>query len=248
MAVQKYVLPYRFDSLVEDEDEDPGSAHLVDGELQKLEFTPKNDGIEEVRLILTEKMMRIYWGWQETDFVNEEPLVQIPVSAIDSVVDSSLSERVLDLALKDKNALEFSKHKFLLRLKDDFLPVYLSPHYGKMGLTTQFKSKSEMMSVVAMDDSTELLVKTYKVLREMMIQLKPWGPTTVEEQELAQTIETNHELRRFLLNKMMVLCHQNDERRAQMVDCIKLIGERGEDWADYLADESDVAGSVGYDE
>lgn len=70
-----------------------------------------------------------------------------------------------------------------MRLKDEFLPAYLSPHYGKFGLTCDY-------SEVAMNDSTELLVKTYKVLREMLIDFD-YEPVTVEEQKLVMQIENN---------------------------------------------------------
>ena len=86
VACQKYVLPYRFDVLVEDEEEDPSSTQIVDGPLCKLEFTPHGDGIEEMNLIITEKMFRLYAGSDEIDLINDLPLVQFPIAAIDTIV------------------------------------------------------------------------------------------------------------------------------------------------------------------
>ena len=47
---------------------------------------------------------------------------------------------------------------------------------------------------------------------------------------------------------MIVLSVNNQEFRGSVIDCIKLIGDYGERWAEGLADASDLAGSVGYDE
>lgn len=96
------MLPFSsaFSYLDEDEDEEPGSTRLVNGEIHKLEFG-QGTSIEETRLIITERVLRIYWGWGETDFLTEEPLMQIPVTAIDTVVETSITERLLDLPLDD---------------------------------------------------------------------------------------------------------------------------------------------------
>ena len=65
--------------------------------------------------------------------------------------------------------------------------AYLSPHFDKMGLNCDY-------SEIEMNESTELLVKTYKVLREMMLDYA-YEPTTVEEEQLVQQIESNDDLR-----------------------------------------------------
>ena len=163
--------------LVEDEEEDPSSTHYIDGSLCKLEFTPNGNGIEEMNLIITEKMFRLYAGSDEIDLINDLPLIQFPLAAIDTIVDEAiLNDKAMDLKYDDKRGLEFSKNKFLVQLHEDFLPIYLSPALGKMGLTCD-------PSEVETSESVEFLVAAFKTLLNMVLD-HAWEPATLDELQL----------------------------------------------------------------
>ena len=197
------MLPYRFDVLVDDEEEDPSSTHIVDGPLRKLEFTPNGDGIEDMNLIITEKMFRLYAGSDEIDLINDLPLVQFPIAAIETIVQTILNEKVMDLKIDNKRGLEFSKNKFLVQLRDDFLPIYLSPAFGKMGLTCD-------PAEVETSESIEFLVAAFKTLHKMVLD-HTWEPQTLDEYQMQQKVESNMELRHYLLSRMLIFNIEHEE-------------------------------------
>ena len=82
VAARKYVLPCRFD-LLEDLDEE--APHLVDGELRKLYVSSDDMDLQEVGVIITDRILRFYLGWYARDFERESPQMQVPVSAIESL-------------------------------------------------------------------------------------------------------------------------------------------------------------------
>lgn len=152
VSARKYVLPCRFD-LLEDLDEE--APHLVDGELQKLYVSSNEMVLQEVGVIITDRILRFYLGWYARDFEREAPQMQVPVSAIESLTQGG--QDLTELRLGDELVLDFTEEVLVVKLADDFLPIYLSPNYGKKGLTCEVEE-------LRVSESTKILVESFQVL------------------------------------------------------------------------------------
>ena len=136
----------------------------------------------------------------------------------------------MDLTIDNKRGLEFSKNKFLVQLRDDFLPIYLSPALGKMGLTCD-------SAEVETSESVEFLVAAFKTLRNMVID-HAWEPQTLDEFQMQQKLEADIDLRHYLLSRMLIFSIEHEEFKTQTMQCLHLICDCGEDWVEQLQDES----------
>ena len=83
--------------------------------------------------------------------------MQIPVTAVETVIHRSIQEKELKLDYTDQNTLELNQHMFIIKLRDEFLPVYFTPNYTNMGLNCD-------VSELQMTETTRDLIKDYQVL------------------------------------------------------------------------------------
>ena len=127
-AAEKYIIPFPFADYNE-----MTNPIIVNGNLHYLHST-ENDGLQifDSPITITETTIRIYK--RKVDQINspEEPLIQIPISAIADVVDS-INTDYLDLDLDDGAVQQFLESAIALRLKKDFCYVFLD-NYTSNGL------------------------------------------------------------------------------------------------------------------
>ena len=100
-----------------------------------LQFNPDEPEFEEFFIQVTETSMRIYNNKLEFYDTPDQPKVQIPLSAIESVQEEfDLKVLAID---EDENSQHFIPNKFSLKLKDDFLKLYLREDYNGVGFDSE---------------------------------------------------------------------------------------------------------------
>lgn len=84
---------------------------------------------EEFFLSLSESMLHVYES--KVDFINdkENPMLAIPLVAISGVIEQ-IDHEPLGLDFNNESIFELADQKFALKLKNSFLPAYLSQSYS----------------------------------------------------------------------------------------------------------------------
>ena len=66
----------------------------------------------------------------------DQPLLQIPLAAIEEIVEQ-INVNVLNIA-NDEKTINFFKNKMVIKLKEDFVNLYLSDCYSEYGLPDDY--------------------------------------------------------------------------------------------------------------
>ena len=95
-------------------------SSVIQGDITHLRFSEEGPECAAHFIVITEQMLRIYHDKMVYMDTPEQPLVQIPIYAIESVIEN-FSHQYLDL---DEES-EFVKNRFAVKLKHEFLFLYL---------------------------------------------------------------------------------------------------------------------------
>ena len=104
---------------------------LFEAELVMLQFNPDEPEFDEFFIQVTETAMRVYRNKLESLENPANPKIQIPLCAIESIHENfDLNLMAVD---NDENSEFFVPNKFSLKLKDEFLKLYLREEYDGVG-------------------------------------------------------------------------------------------------------------------
>ena len=97
------------------------------------------------------------------------PLLQIPITALDTVIDS-ISPEYMSLEADDPIIKGFLEGAFALKLKEEFLCLYVD-NFTHNGLEGELKELAKL-GKLRLDQNTEELVKYYKFLERKTLKLE----------------------------------------------------------------------------
>lgn len=161
-AAELYCLPYPFD--LYDEEQLPTR---VTGNISHI-FYDEDEGpqINDSVICINAVTIRLYK--RKVDYISEieTPLMQVPITALESVV-KDINAEYLALDPNDQNVQSFLEGAFALKLKEDFLCLFVD-NYSHNGLEGELRELAEQ-GRLKLDQNTEELVKYYQFLERKTI-------------------------------------------------------------------------------
>ena len=109
---------------------------MISDGLQMLTFADVEPEVVQRWVIFTQTCMRIYESEDMEMAKPNEPLVQIPLNAINGIVSdvTDFDPEVVNLT-SDAHHVTFQAGMFLVKLEPDFLRLYLSEHWSPSGIS-----------------------------------------------------------------------------------------------------------------
>ena len=179
---------------------------MMEAELVMLQFKPDEPEFDEFLVTMTETSMRVYKNRLEYIENPESPKIQIPLCAIESVHEE-FDVKLLAVD-EDENSQYFVPNKFALKLKDDFLKIYLRENYDGVGFDEETLESIKANGLEA-DENLDLFIDYYTNINTALYSDK--GDFDIEKvNEVNQSEEGV-----FLKNKMFIFACYKPESRQQ---------------------------------
>ena len=198
-----------------------------------LQFYEDGPAVNEYWITISGHYLRIYKD-RESHLENiYQPLYQIPTKAIESVQKNLRLDTLLlnQEEMEEEEVVDFQQGMFGIKLKEDFMYVYVKETYGELGLSEEeiiLANKNEL----AMDENSQSLVEYFGCLeRHILSKIEP------EDKDMAIILESEDhiELKMHLSNKLFLFSWNEVAARDEFINILKLIEDHGEQWLDELA-------------
>ena len=199
-------------------------------------------------MVLTTTALQIYLNYQDWTENPEFPFLQIPLAAIEKVVTTSAHCPNLDLNMHSHENQTFVQEEMcILKLKDDFLNVFLLEQYSNYGLAEDFAlailndQYKQNQNQISMLDHFKALQK--QILHESSIKPNSELPRshhmTVTDESFKDVV-ANPILKKYLLNKLIVFSVADQNNKVQLINAFNKIISIGDNWwnPNYYVDEN----------
>jgi len=110
-------------------DPTPDNNLLIDGVITVLNYTPEEPEFIQYFMTIGDFMLRLYTDRMEYLEDRDNFILQIPLNAIEQVI-KSFDDKTLNLDYDDSNTTEFLGNRFAVKLRNDFLYLYLNGGYS----------------------------------------------------------------------------------------------------------------------
>jgi len=177
-------------------------------------------------LVITGDTLRIYTSRSDFMFNSEEGLITtIPLSAFEEVIEE-FDHTNLNMDLEDDNTQQFLSKRFALKLKNDFLYLYLQGDYDQMDSSPEIL-QSIRSGKRQLDDNSKLVYNWYNTMEYLL-----YGGDEMQEldQAIIEQLAQPGDFKMFLLNKMLVFSCEQDETRQTYIEAFRQIAKYGDQW------------------
>ena len=176
--------------------------------------------------MITGDTLRIYTSRSDFMFNSEEGLITtIPLSAFEEVIEE-FDHTNLNMDLEDDNTQQFLSKRFALKLKNDFLYLYLQGDYDQMDSSPEIL-QSIRSGKRQLDDNSKLVYNWYNTMEYLL-----YGGDEMQEldQAIIEQLAQPGDFKMFLLNKMLVFSCEQDETRQTYIEAFRQIAKYGDQW------------------
>ena len=155
----------------------------------------------------------------------DQPLLQIPLAAIEEIVEQ-INVNVLNIT-NDEKTIDFFKNKMVIKLKEDFVNLFLSDCYSEYGLPDEYIQQVRNGEIRM--DSNQLALKDFFHVLENQILYKH-KQLTQNELDLEQQLNENPEFKSMLLNKMIIISCDDLSFKNDLINMFQKVIDIGENW------------------
>lgn len=165
--------------------------------------------------------MRIYRNKLEQVENPTLPLIQIPLSAFEAIYED-FDHSVLALD-NDDNSQQFIPNKFALKLRDDFLKLYLREEYSGVGFEEETLEHIKQYGFPENED-LQTFIEYYCNYETAL-----YNPKAEFDREAVDEVNTSEE-GVIIKNKMFIFACYEQESRDTYIHYFNLMAEHGNDW------------------
>lgn len=196
------------------------------GEIKVFSYSDNQYEINHRWVVLTKTALQIFISYE--DWVDEAdcPLLQIPLAAIEDVIQQ-INVSVLNVNSEDEEVNQFLKNKMVIKLKEDFMNLYLSDQYSEYGLPDQYVD--QIKEGQRMLDSNQLALKDFFHTLENQIIIKN-ASLNQNQLQMEQNLNDNPALKNMLINKMLIFSCDDQNFKNEFVDLLRKVIDIGDNW------------------